>query len=346
MTMITGRGGSGKTQSVARIVASASTGKPLPDGAAPSEVGYSLYVGAEDGMRETLTPRLLAAGADMSRIRFLNPQAVHRAADGTPQVSMKCLQDLAYWEGVFIKYRPVILVFDPLTSYLGDGIDDHKNSEVRRVVTVFLRLAEKYNVAIIAVSHHAKAAEGRYSVDQVIGSVAYSALSRVVYQVFPDPDDPDRLHFCQTKNNLAKRAPSLAYRIVDASVTGSKSMIPIATSRVEFEAGPSGFDPDRKGDKKTSGPEPAKTMEAARWLLNLLKDVPRPVAWTDIDDRAGRDNLIGEIGKDGRWTNRDLLRAARVKVALLPHPYDGWIAEEHPLGGRGNPKGVMVRRVG
>lgn len=121
---------------------------------------------------------------------------------------------------------------DPITAYLGEGIDSHKNSDIRALLAPLADIAAKSDVAIIAVSHLNKSTGGR-AIMKVSGSLAFVAVARAVYLVAEDPEDKGRRLFLPIKNNLGPDSTGLAFRIEAATLQSLNG--PIETSKIVWQ---------------------------------------------------------------------------------------------------------------
>lgn len=144
------------------MAAIVSTGAPFPstDGAPeerrpPESV---LYMTAEDGLGDTLKPRLVSAGADCSRVHVLVGKRNPATDEIIPITSI--VNDYVFIENAIDDLRPALVVIDPLQAYLG-AIDMHRANETRPVLTKGTSLAEKYNCAILLIRHLGKSQKDR-----------------------------------------------------------------------------------------------------------------------------------------------------------------------------------------
>jgi hypothetical protein len=215
---------------------------------------------------------------------------------------------------------------DPVPGYLGRGVNDHKNAEVRNVLEPFFDMLKELGVAFLGNTHFGKATDQRTSVDRILGSVGYVNLARVVWVTVRDPEDPEKRYLCQPKNNYSPDQPALVYRITGQDVEDGET---IRTSRVEFEAEPVEADPDelmaasRKG-KGRRGPSPKKTLAVAEWLFDVLSDAPQPTPLAEIFDAAGSKGFVGQKREsNGKWSIPAALYQARDLVPTLPAPRHG-----------------------
>ncbi|MFO0846610.1 MAG: AAA family ATPase, partial [Gemmataceae bacterium] len=187
------------------------------------------------------------------------------------------------------------VVIDPISAFVPEQIDDHKDSHVRRMLRPLAELAERTGVAIVLVRHLNKSDSGNAG-NLVSGSRAYVNASRAAFVVGPDPafgEEGDRRVLCFCKRNLTKRSRGLAYR--GASLTregqdavlaspqaadlsaGEKELLRDQLFRVEWlgetDVTASDLARSRRGkdDGGRAGGKAERVEEAAAWLTELLK---------------------------------------------------------------------------
>ena len=153
-TCVAGEPGTGKSQLTIAVIATVTTGGDWPCGEGRAPLGSVLVLSAEDGAADTVIPRLLAAGADLSKVHLVS--AV-RNADGKGRRALNLQSDLDLLEQQIATIGDVaLIVIDPVSSYLGKT-DLHKNAEVRGVLEPIGEMAERNRVAVLSVTHFAKA---------------------------------------------------------------------------------------------------------------------------------------------------------------------------------------------
>lgn len=277
-TLIGGEPGLSKSQVLCSLAAVVSTGGnwPADEGRAP--IGNVIMFSAEDDPEDTLIPRLLAAGADLRRVKII--PAV-RETDGSGNSVFNLQTDLAALERAIETVGDVKLVtFDPISSYLGERIDTHKNAETRRVLEPLSGIAARHRVAVVSVTHSPKGQSGK-AVHHFVGSVAFSAVVRAAFLVMRDPDAPDRRLFLCAKNNLGPDSGGLAYRI-GAAFVGDERDIPAPFILWENEPVTMTANEALAADGDTA--ERSTKAEAGEFLKELLADGPVPQK--DVKEQA------------------------------------------------------------
>jgi RecA-family ATPase len=175
-TLIAGDPGLGKTQAGLDIAARLSTGDRWPDGGV-APIGNSIIMSAEDGIGDTIVPRL-EAGADLSRVLCLKGT---KSPDGTQ--SMFTLQrDLDELGKAIAQIGGAkYIMIDPVTAYMGK-IDSHRTTDVRAVLAPLTEFAEAHNVAVLSITHPPKASQAK-AIHAFTGSLAHVAAARMAFLV-------------------------------------------------------------------------------------------------------------------------------------------------------------------
>jgi putative DNA primase/helicase len=199
----------GKGQIAAFIAATVTAAIELPceEGAAPR--GNVVWFNAEDDARDTVLPRLVAAGADTGRVRFVNGTREEDGSRGT----FSLITDLPLLRNAIKRIGSVVLIIiDPVSAYLGVGrVDSRSQSDVRGVLTPLKELAEEAGAAIIGICHFNKKSDVTSALLRVSDSIAFTAAARSVYVVLDDPEDSTSKLFLKAKNNLAPDKKALRY---------------------------------------------------------------------------------------------------------------------------------------
>jgi hypothetical protein len=261
-TCIAGEPGTGKSQLTIAVIAALTTGGLWPCGEGRASTGNVIILSAEDGAADTITPRLMAAGADLTRVHIVS--AV-RNADGSRR-TLNLQNDLELLERKISEIGNVCLVVvDPVSSYLGKT-DSHKNSEVRGVLEPLSEMAERTRVAILSVTHFSKSGANSTTkaLHRFIGSIAFTGAPRVALAVIEDVEQPGRLLLLHAKNNIAKAPQGLAFRVEQCFVDDG-----ILASRISWETEPVAITANEALAADASSNR-AVGNEAVEWLQELL----------------------------------------------------------------------------
>ena len=210
VTIVQGDPGEGKTTMVLQIIAKMTKGEAvLPsdsDESALKEKTMALepvnviYQTAEDGLGDTIKPRLLSAGADCSRVMVIddNDQAL-------------TMMD-ARLEEAIIQTKARLVVLDPIQGFLGTDVDMRRANEIRPLMKRVAVLAEKYHCAIILIGHMNKNSNGKSSY-RGLGSIDFQAAARSVLIVGRIKDETEIRVVCHVKSSLAPEGKSIAFRL-------------------------------------------------------------------------------------------------------------------------------------
>jgi hypothetical protein len=171
----------------------------------------AIILAAEDGIADTIRPRIDQQGGDSRRVYVL--RAVRVEGQECP---FSLERDLPALERALADTATVLLVIDPLSAYLGSR-DSYKDAEIRAILTPLAAIAERYRVAVVGVLHLTKAAQRKLLL-RAQGSIAFVAQARVVLAVGEDQEHPGRRFLAGVKNNLGPKAPTLAFRLSDAGL--------------------------------------------------------------------------------------------------------------------------------
>lgn len=302
LTLVAGDPGLGKSFLTIDLASRVSTGTGWPDFPGRRiDAGDVVLLSAEDSPADTIVPRLMAAGADLNRVKLLKG-VIRRKGDASLRDEFDLTADLDVLRRALSKCdRPRLVIVDPVSAYLG-RTDSHVNAEVRRALAPLGELAEELGVAIVAVSHLNKGSGGN-AVYRVTGSLAFTAAARAVFVVTRDDLDHDRRLLLPVKNNLGPDRDGLAYTL-RATTTGLPSLA--------WEAGPVTVSAnDALGDARSrSG---SAEDDAAAFLREALQDGPLPAneikaqadqaghAWGGAVKRAKSAAGVESVREGGQW---------------------------------------------
>jgi predicted ATP-dependent serine protease len=149
-----------------------------------------IYQTAEDGLADTVKPRLELAGADCERIVVIDES----------DKSLSMVDERL--EEAIQKTKAKLLILDPIQAYLGGGMDMNRANEARDMTKKLGALAEKYKCAIVLIGHMNKAS-GNKAAYRGIGSIDFFAVARSVLLVGRVEEEPELRAVVQIKNNLA-----------------------------------------------------------------------------------------------------------------------------------------------
>jgi RecA-family ATPase len=279
VTVLDGDPGLGKSSITLDLTARLTTASPFPDGHKPDKAWCVLLLSAEDGVADTIVPRLKVAGADLRKVTIIDHVADE--ADGPRPVELPADLDRIekYAAGYIYSESDApdaawaemgLLVVDPVMAYLSGEVNAHRDQDVRRVLFRLKVMAERTGMAVVAVRHLNKA-PGSNPLYRGGGSIGIIGAARSGLLVGVDPDDEQQRILAVSKSNLAAKAPSLAYRLVGDQQYGTAKVVWQGTSEHKAE--------DLLGHPvERAAP---KQDEAEDFLRNALAGGPRPRAWIE-----------------------------------------------------------------
>ena len=291
--ILAGAPGQGKTTIALDMAATITQGGRWPDGLR-CEQGNILIWSGEDDPADTLLPRLLAAGADRQRCFFIEGA---RADDGEVQ-PFDPSRDL---QGLLQAIQQIggirLLVIDPVVSAVTG--DSHKNTEVRRALQPLVNLATACDCAVLGITHFAKGGQGTDPAQRVVGSVAFTAVARVVLvaaKVKSLEDGEDARILARGKSNIGPDDGGFQYQLEQC-----EPLPGIQASRIAWGQAVQGTarelltEPDEAGD--------SEAQDVAGFLRGLLAD--GPMSAKDIFKDA-----------DGAGYSRDQVKRASLKLGV------------------------------
>jgi hypothetical protein len=208
--MVAGDPGVGKSMLLADLAARYTVGAPWPDGGhAPR--GKVLFLCAEDGIADTVRPRIDAHGGDASQVEILTA-----IQDKHSERPFNLSRDLAALDEALRRIRPKLPGIDPMNSYLGK-VDSYRDADIRSVVSPLLASVEKVGCVLVWIAHLTKSSDVQ-ALYRPGASIGFVASARVVYVVGRNPQAPGQVVLTQPKNNLAPEAPSLGFTVSEGRV--------------------------------------------------------------------------------------------------------------------------------
>lgn len=173
--LLAGQSGTGKTTIALALAATVSAGGQWPDSTpqqgTPGEV---IVWSGEDDIRDTIAPRLVAAGANMHRVHIVEGMRAHgRVYPFDPAVHLDSLE-----RAISSLTNPRLIVIDPIVSAISGN--SHRNAEVRRGLQPLIDMAIRHSAAVLGITHLSKGTAGQDPVERITGSLAFAALARIV----------------------------------------------------------------------------------------------------------------------------------------------------------------------
>ena len=280
LTIIQGDPGDGKTTMVLNLAAKLSKGEALDENMKVTEPVNVIYQTEEDGLADTVKPRLELAGADCERIIVIDES----------DKSLSMVDERL--EQAIVRTGARLLILDPIQAYLGGGMDMNRANEARDMTKKLGALAEKTKCAIILIGHMNKAS-GNKAAYRGMGSIDFFAVARSVLLVGRVEGESNTRAVVQIKNNLAAFGHPKAFAL---SEDGFKWL----------------GDYEITVDEVLGGITPkANKMEQAKQMLRELAETQSAVLSNEIFDRANElgiskrtlENAKKELGVQTRKIN-------------------------------------------
>ncbi|WP_418818048.1 AAA family ATPase [Pseudoruminococcus massiliensis] len=204
LTIIHGDGGEGKTTLILQLAALLSRGEKLPCDDTEREPIKIIYQTAEDGLGDTIKPRLLSGNADCTKIKVIDES----------EAALTMLDERV--EQAIAETGARVIILDPMQAYIGAKVDMNRANEVRNILAHLGRIAEKYCCAIILVGHLNKA-QGNKSTYRGLGSIDFQATARSVIVVGRVKDKPEIRVAAHQKSSLAPEGKPIAFELSEAN---------------------------------------------------------------------------------------------------------------------------------
>ena len=280
LSVLQGNPGEGKTYFAMHLAAACTNGKLLPN----MEPFNVIYQTAEDGLGDTVKPRLIEAGADLDRVLVID--------DSDVQLT---LSDERI-EKAIIENNARLVIIDPIQAYLGADVDMNRANEVRPIFMRLGQVAQRTGCAILLIGHLNKAA-GMQSLQRGLGSIDIAAAVRSVMFIGKLKHDPTMRILTHEKSSLAPPGLSLAFSLGDEG----------------------GFrwvgEYDITADEMLSGIEPqreTKTQQAKDLICTLIAG-GKQVLSEDIDKAALERGIPGRTVRDAKRELGDALKSKIVE---------------------------------
>ena len=283
LSVLQGNPGEGKTYFAMHLAAACTNGKLMPN-MERLEPFNVIYQTAEDGLGDTVKPRLIEAGADLDRVLVID--------DSDVQLT---LSDERI-EKAIIENNARLVIIDPIQAYLGADVDMNRANEVRPIFMRLGQVAQRTGCAILLIGHLNKAA-GMQSLQRGLGSIDIAAAVRSVMFIGKLKHDPTMRILTHEKSSLAPPGVSLAFSLGDEG----------------------GFrwvgEYDITADEMLSGIEPqreTKTQQAKDLICTLLAG-GKQVLSEDIDKAALERGIPGRTVRDAKRELGDALKSKIVE---------------------------------
>lgn len=205
ITLMTADPGTGKTFFCLYLCSCVSNGMPFygEDSSKKRKEAIAIYQTAEDGISDTIKPRLETMKPLPNFANILN------IPEEDEQLT---LTDTATIESAMKQFNPDLMIFDPLQAYLGADVDMHRANEVRPILSHIGLLAEKYRCAVIFIMHNSKMGQNK-ALYRALGSIDIPAVARSMLILGKMPNSQNLKIFCHEKSSLASHGQSILFEI-------------------------------------------------------------------------------------------------------------------------------------
>ena len=224
-TAVVGDPGVGKSWLTLDMTSRVSRGSEWPNGENGVEPGNVLLVTAEDGLDDTVVPRLIELGADTQRIQQISLDVL--GGERTESLSLE--RHLTLIESEVRNSSAILLVIDPVTALVGRR-DTHKASDVRQLLSPMAAMAERNGCAVVTVMHLNKNSQETNALYRASGSTDFIAVARSAHLVAKHPDDEELRVFGPIKANLSAPAKPLGFRVTNGQFTWETRPVDISMS--------------------------------------------------------------------------------------------------------------------
>jgi archaellum biogenesis ATPase FlaH len=195
----------GKSMLCLEIASRISTGMPIPPDTGSFDPKKVLLLSAEDGLADTIVPRLKAMGANLENIKVIRSM---KSDDDIRALDLS--RDVAVLDELLAQEVYGLIIIDPISAYTPQ-VDSNKGN-VRSMLAPLAELADRHKVTLVMVRHLTKNQQTKAAY-RGQGNIAYEAAARVVMLVAKNPENEEERIVVTTKNNLAPHAPAMAYQI-------------------------------------------------------------------------------------------------------------------------------------
>jgi len=297
IALIAGQPKANKSTLATEIASRVSTGEPWPDDPTGKrrEPASTVLITGEESLEYQMAPRLRVAGADCSRVHWLEMDSL----EADLKTLDSCLREIGDVK---------LVVIDPISSFLGKT-DSHKDASVRGALKPLAKLAEEHDVCVVLICHLNKKTDQKSAMNRVMGSVGFTALSRSNWLVARDAnsDDKSRRMLLPLPSNIGKGRPGLSFRVEDAGIYEAPKIVwegTIDDVSADDVVSEDSRKPTSKVDRAeeiielmlADGPRPAKEIEDAAFAEGISK-----TGLHTASKRLGIEKKPGGFGKPVVW---------------------------------------------
>lgn len=307
LAIMGGISGVGKTFLVLSWAAAVSKGERLPFQCpfdpAP-EAGYVYYFTQENDPNTVIRPRLDLLGANLEKVLI--------QASGGSTYEQLTMNDPRLEEAAK-QYPPALVIFDPIQSYLGTGVEMNKANEVRPVLDWLGDYAKRHNCTVVLISHMSKPGMGNTSaLDRLLGSSDFRNAARSIIVVGHDPEDKESRVFAHGKNSIGPPGLSQRYHIDGARGVVYDGECELTADDIVKQAQPQ------------ARAKPAETLTQAR---KRLEELLGPQGYATLEQVETLQAAEG-ISQRTLYNARREMALQTVAIGQPPHRQTWWLLPE------------------
>jgi RecA-family ATPase len=265
--ILAGAPGTGKTTLAMELAACVSTPRAFPSASPPPKGSVIIWSG-EDDATDTLTPRLIAAGADLSHVHFIRD-----AYEDGKRYPFDPSRDVGKLAAAAARLRSVsLIVMDPLVSAISG--DSHKNAEVRRGLAPLVELAERLNAALLGIMHYSKGTQDRDPLERVSGSIAFGGQARIVLGTVRQQSTIGSGHdmmVARVKSNISPDGGGFRYAFEQVELPEHGGL---TASRIVWGSAVEGTARDLLAEPEADKAQHDERNSVGAWLRDLLSRGP------------------------------------------------------------------------
>lgn len=231
LTVIQGDPGEGKSTFVLNLVSRLTNGYSMPDGYELSSSGVAIYQCAEDGMEDTIKPRLVQAGADCKKVAYIVSNDIDLTLDD------------GRIESAIQETKACAFIVDPIQAFIPPDADMQSATRMRSILRKLANVAERNRCAVILIGHMNKGI-GSKTLYRGLGSIDIAAIARSVLMISRDENNPDIRYMYPIKSSLAPEGAAISFSFKkggglewhgqhDINTSALKDSITVKTSKRE-----------------------------------------------------------------------------------------------------------------
>ena len=264
LTVIQGDPGDGKSTFVLNLVALLTCGLPMPDGYVSNCSRIAVYQCAEDGIEDTIKPRLQQAGAKCDQVAYIVDDDIALT-----------LED-GRIESVIKETRASVFIIDPIQAFIPPDADMLCATKMRSILRKLAATAEKYRCAVILIGHMNKGS-GMNPLYRGLGSIDIAAIARSVLMISRDAENPALRYMYPIKSSLAPEGPAIAFSFRDGGGLEWQG---------QYESNPVKHVEDYTIKKSKSEKARAKMMQMLKKIDRPAKEVYAALAEIGVGSRT------------------------------------------------------------